>query len=81
MKSLHLKLRLSIALRRIKPVVPLCTLVTLYRSLIQSYLITAHHCGIQVVRNGKINYKNIQNRAGRIITGSSGLGLQMCWIT
>ena len=37
MKSLHLKLILSIALRRIKPVVPLYALVILYRSLIQCY--------------------------------------------
>ena len=46
MKSVHLKLVLSIyvkrragigALRRIKPFVPLGTLVTLYRSLIEPY--------------------------------------------
>ena len=49
MKSLHLKLILSIqcickkacagigALRRIKPLVPLCTLITLYRSFIEPY--------------------------------------------
>ena len=39
------------ALRRIKPFVPLCTLLTLYRSLIQPYLITAHPCGIHLVSN------------------------------
>ena len=59
------------ALRRIKPFVPLCTLVTLYRSLIQSYFDYCSPlwdtCGKQL----KDKLQKIQNRAGRVITGSS----------
>ena len=82
MKSLHLKLILSVcvkrhtfagigALRRIKPFVPLCTLVTLYRSLIEPYfdyyLPLWDTCGKQL----KDKLQKIQNRAGRVITGLS----------
>ena len=59
------------ALRRIKPFVPLCTLVTLYRSLIQPYFDYCSPlwdtCGKQL----KDKLQKIQNRAGRVITGSS----------
>ena len=59
------------ALRRIKSFVPLCTLVTLYRSLIQPYFDYCSPlwdtCGKQL----KDKLQKIQNRAGRVITGSS----------
>ena len=59
------------ALRRIKPFVPLCTLVTLYRSLIEPYFDYCSPlwdtCGKQL----KDKLQKIQNRAGRVITGSS----------
>ena len=58
-------------LRRIKPFVPLCTLVTLYRSLIETYFDYCSPlwdtCGKQL----KIKLQKIQNRAGRVIAGSS----------
>ena len=59
------------ALRRIKPFVHLCTLVTLYRSLIEPYFDYCSPlwdtCGKQL----KDKLQKIQNRAGRVITGSS----------
>ena len=59
------------ALRRIKPFAPLCTLVTLYRSLTESYFdywsSLWDTCGKQL----KDKLPKIQNRAGRVITGSS----------
>ena len=59
------------ALRRIKPFVPLCTLVTLYRSLIEPYFDYCSPlwdtCGKQL----KDKLQKNQNRAGRVITGSS----------
>ena len=59
------------ALRRIKPLVPLCALVTLYRSLIElcfGYCSPLWGtCGKQL--RGKL--QKIQNRTGRVITGSS----------
>ena len=59
------------ALRRIKPFVPLCTLVTLYRSLIESYFDYCSPlwdtCGKQL----KNKLQKIQNCAVRVITGSS----------
>ena len=59
------------ALRRIMPFVPLCTLVTLYRSLIEPYFDYCSPlwdtCGKQL----KDKLQKIQNRAGRVITGSS----------
>ena len=58
-------------LRRIKPFVPLCTLVTLYRSLIEPYFDYCSPlwdtCGKQL----KDKLQQIQNCAGRVITGSS----------
>ena len=58
------------ALRRVKPFVPLCTLVTLYRSLIEPYFDYCSPlwdtCGKQL----KDKLQKIQNRAGRVITGS-----------
>ena len=58
-------------LRRIKPFVPLCTLVTLYRSLIEPYFDYCSPlwdtCGKQL----KDKLPQIQNCAGRVITGSS----------
>ena len=71
MKSLHLKLILSIALRRIKPVVPLCALVTLYRSLIQFYFNYCSPLWDTCCYQLKDLYKKNQNRAGGIITGLS----------
>ena len=68
MKSL---LILRIALRRIKPVVPLCTLVTLYRSLIQLYFNYRSPLWDTCCKQRKDKLQTIQNRAGRIITGSS----------
>ena len=65
MQSLHLKLILSIALRRIKPVVPLCTLATLYRSLIQFYF---NYCSPLWDTCCKQRKDKLQTR---IITGSS----------
>jgi hypothetical protein len=38
------------ALRRIKPFVPQSSLVTLYKSLIQPYLIIALPCGIHAIK-------------------------------
>ena len=59
------------ALRRIKPFVPICTLVTLYRSLIEPYFDNCSPlwdtCGKQL----KDNLHKFKNRAGRVITGSS----------
>ena len=59
------------ALRRIKPFVPLFTLVTLYRSFTESYIDywspLWDTCGKQL----KDKLPKIQNRAGRVITGSS----------
>ena len=59
------------ALRRIKPFVPLCTLVTLYRSLIEPYFDywspLWDTCGKQL----KDKLPKLQNRAGRVFTGSS----------
>ena len=59
------------ALRRIKPFVPLCTLVTLYRSLIEPYFDYCsplwNTCGKQL----KDKLQKIQNRAWRVITCSS----------
>ena len=59
------------ALRRIRPVVPLCPLLTLYRSLIQScfdyWSPLWDTCGKQL----KDKLQKIQNRAGRVIKGSS----------
>ena len=59
------------ALRRIKPFVPLCALVTLYRSLIESYF---DYCSPLLDTCGKPlkdKLQKNQNRAGRAITGSS----------
>ena len=59
------------ALRRIKPFVPLCTLVTVYRSSIEPYFDYCSPlwdtCGKQL----KDKLQKIQNRAGRVIAGSS----------
>ena len=59
------------ALRRIKPFVPFCILVTLYRSLVQPYFDYCSPlwdtCGKQL----KYKLQKIQNRAARVITGSS----------
>ena len=59
------------ALRRIKPFVPLRTLVTLYRSLIKPYFENCSPlwdtCGKQL----KDKLQKIQNRARGVITGSS----------
>ena len=59
------------ALRRIQAFVPLCTLVTLYRSLIEPYFDYCSPvwdtCGKQL----KDKLQKVQNRAGRIIKGSS----------
>ena len=84
MKSLHLKLILSIqcickkacagigALRRIKPLVPLCTLITLYRSFIEPYFDYCSPLWDTCAKQMKDKLqKKIQNRAGRVITGSS----------
>ena len=70
------------ALRRIKPFVPLCTLVTLYRSLIEAYFDYCSPlwdtCGKQL----KDKLLKIQNRAGRVCRAlHMMLGLQMCLIT
>ena len=58
-------------LRGIKPFVPLCTLVTLYRSLIEPYFDywspLWDTCGKQL----KDKLQKIQNRGRRVITGSS----------
>ena len=58
-------------MRRNKPFVPLCTLVTLYRSLIQPCFDYCSPlwdtCGKQL----KSKLQKIQDRAGRVITGSS----------
>ena len=58
-------------LRRIKPFAPLCALVTLYRSLIEPYFdycsLLWDICGKQL----QDKLQKIQNRAGRVITGSS----------
>jgi len=58
-------------LRRIKPFVLLCTLVTLYKSLIEPYFdycsLLWDTCGKQL----KDKLQKIENRAGRVITGSS----------
>ena len=54
-----------------KPFVPLCTFVTLYRSLIEPYFDYCSPlwdtCGKQL----KDKLQKIQNRAGRVITASS----------
>ena len=58
------------ALRRTKPFVPLCTLITLYRSLIEPYF----DCSPLWDTRGKQlkdKLQKIQNRVGRVITGSS----------
>ena len=59
------------ALRRIKPFVPRCTLVTLYRSLIEPYFDYCSPlwdtCGKQL----KDKLQKIQNRAGRVNAGFS----------
>ena len=47
-------------LRRIKPFVSLCTLVTLYNSLVQPYFDYCSHYGTLVERNWKINCKNFK---------------------
>ena len=67
------------ALRRIKPFVPLCTLVTLYRSLIQPYFDYCSPlwdtCGKQL----KDKLQKIQNRAGGLLQAlHMMLGPQMC---
>ena len=59
------------ALRRIKPFVSLCTLVTLYRSLIEPYF---DYCSPLWDKGGKQlkgKLQKIQNRAGRVTTGFS----------
>ena len=71
------------ALRRTKPFVPLCTLVTLYRSLIEPYF---DYCSplwdTIVVSNWKINYKNFKIEGeGLLLALHMMLCLQMCWIT
>ena len=83
MKSLHLKLILSIyvkrlvlhgigALKRIKPSAPLCTLAILYRSLIQPYF---EYCSPLWDTCGKHlkdkSQKTFKMCAGRVSTGSS----------
>jgi len=59
------------ASRRMKPFVPLCTLVTLYSSLIEPYFDYCSPlwdtCGKQL----RDKLQKIQNRAGRVITCSS----------
>ena len=79
MKSLHLKLILSIALRRIKPVVPLCTLVIFYASLIQSYF---NYCSplwdtcCKQLKDKLQKFKAV--REGLLQARHMMLGLQMC---
>ena len=77
MKSLHIEYNICKkacagigALRRIKPFVSLCTLVTLYRSLIEPYF----DCSPLWDTRGKQlkdKLQKIQNRAGWVIRGSS----------
>ena len=58
-------------LRRIKPFVPLCTLVTLYRTLTEPHF---HCCSPLWDTSGKQlkdKLQKIRNRAGRVITGAS----------
>ena len=51
------------ALRRIKPFVPLCTLVTLYRSFIQPYFDYCSPLWDTYGRQLKNKFQKIQNRA------------------
>ena len=68
-------------LGRIKPFVPLCILVTLYKPLIEPYF-TAHPYGIHVVSNWKISYRKFKiEREGFLQALHMMLGLQMCRIT
>ena len=79
MKSLHLKLILSIALRRIKPVVPLCTLVILYRSLIQSHFDDCSSLWDTCCKQLKDKLQKIKAvREGLLEALHMMLGLQMC---
>ena len=69
------------ALRRIKPFVPLCTLITLYRSLIEPYFDYFSPlwdtCGKQLKL--KINYKKSKIQwEGLLQAPRMMLGLQMC---
>ena len=59
------------ALRRIKPFVPLCTLVTSYRSLIEPYFDYCSPLWDTCGKPLKDNLLKIQNRARGVITGSS----------
>ena len=59
------------ALRRIKPFVPLCTLVTLYRLLIAPYFDYCSPLWDTCSKQLKDKLQKIQNRAGWVITGSS----------
>ena len=60
------------ALRRIKPFVALCTLVTLYRSLIEPYFDYCSPLWDTYGKQLKDKLQKIQNlRAGRVIIGSS----------
>ena len=59
------------ALRRIKPFVSLCTLVTLYRSLIESYFDYCSSLWDTWGEQRRYKLQKFQNRGGRVITGSS----------
>ena len=59
------------ALRRVKPFFLLCTPVTLYRSLIEPYFDCCSPLWDTCVKQLKDKLQKIQNRAGRVITGSS----------
>ena len=59
------------ALRRIEPFVPLCTFVTLYNSLVQLYFDYCSPLWDTCGKKLKDKLQKIQNRAGRVITGSS----------
>ena len=59
------------ALRRIKPFVPLCTLVTLYRSLFEPYFDYCSPLWDTCVKQLNDKLQKNQNRAGTVLTGSS----------
>ena len=85
MKSLHIEYNICKkacagigALRRIKPFVPLCTLVTLYRSLIEAYFDYCSPLWDTCSKQLK-NYKKFKiEREGLLRALHMMLGLQMC---
>ena len=58
-------------LRRIKPFVSLCTLVTLYNSLVQPYFNYCSPLWDTCGKKLKDKLQKLQSRVGRAITGSS----------